>query len=180
MLQIVGGKYKRRKLLAPNTTLVRPTAGNLREALFNICQNEIEGALFLDLFAGSGAMGLEAISRGAKHATFVEQNSSALSAIKKNIETLGEGERATVIRGDVVAVIPRLQGPFDIIYVDPPYSKGLSAAVLTALDKYPLLAKEGRLFIEDDSLEEPPLDTLKLKDKRTVGRAILFEYGYAF
>ncbi len=176
MLQIIGGKHKRRKLNAPKTDLVRPTASRLREALFSICQHHIEGARFLDLFAGSGAIGLEALSRGASHATFVEQARPSLSTIKQNIELLGEKENTTLIAADVLAAIPKLKDRFDLIYVDPPYGKGLGAEVLSLLDKHPLLTDGGIIFIEDSALEEPPLTTLKLKQKRQVGRAQLFEY----
>jgi len=176
MLQIIGGKHKKRKLVAPKR--VRPTTSQLRETVFNICQQRIAGARFLDLFAGSGAMGLEALSRGAAHATFVERGHPSLASIEKNIATLGEEEHTTLVPGDVLAVLPLLQGPFDLIYVDPPYGKGLSGQILDAIDAHPVLAEDGVLFIEDASLEEPRLKNLELKQKRSVGRATLFEYGY--
>ncbi len=177
-LYIVGGKHKRRKLMAPKSSLVRPTASQVREALFNICQNWIQGAHFLDLFAGSGAMGLEALSRGAAHATFVEKGRPALNAIKQNIATLNEEDHTTVLQGDVLTVLPFLKGPFELIFVDPPYGKNLGAAALDLIDSHRLLAEDGTLFIEDTSMEEPKLKTLELKQKRTFGRTTLFEYGY--
>lgn len=175
-MQIIGGKHKRRKLYAPKTTLVRPTSSQLRETVFNICQQQIEGARFLDLFAGSGAMGLEALSRGAEHATFVERGSPALAAIKRNIALLDEEAHSTVIAGDVLARIPFLEEAFDLIYVDPPYGIGLGAQVLAAIDAHSLLAEGGTVFIEDSTFEEPSLKNLALKQKRQVGRATLFEY----
>lgn len=178
MLTIIGGKHKRRKLISPKSTLVRPTLALTREAVFNICQHQIQGARFLDLYAGSGAMGLEALSRGASHATFVEKAGSSLSAIKQNIALLKEEAHATLIAGDVLKAIPTLIRPFDLIYVDPPYGKGLGALTLDAIDRFPLLAEEGTLFIEDATLEEPPLKRLHLKNKRRFGRATLFEYVY--
>ena len=108
MLQIIGGKHKKRKLVAPTSGLLRPTTSQLRESVFNICQHRIEGVRFLDLFAGSGAMGLEALSRGAAHATFVERGSFSLKSIKKNIITLGELKHTTVVPGDVLTVLPLL------------------------------------------------------------------------
>lgn len=175
-MHIIGGKHKKRRLHAPKSASVRPTSSQLRETVFNICQQDIEDARFLDLFAGSGAMGLEALSRGAAHATFVELGRPSLAAIKRNIELLGEEEQATVILGDVNAQIPLLKGPFDLIYADPPYGKGLGAQVLHTIDKNLLLAENGTLFIEDSFLEEPPLENLILKQKRQIGRATLFEY----
>ncbi len=176
MLQIIGGKHKKRKLIAPKSTAVRPTASQLREALFNICQMSIEGACFLDLFAGSGAIGLEALSRGAKEVTFVEKGRPALEALKKNIAALKEEAHSTILAGDVLTV--PLKGTFDIIYADPPYRKGLGAALLKRLDSLPILSKEGTLFIEDEQIEEFELQSLKLKRARAFGRATLFEYGY--
>lgn len=176
MLQIIGGKHKKRKLIAPKSPLVRPTASQLRETVFNICQQQIEGARFLDLFAGSGAMGLEALSRGAAEATFVERGRLSLTAIKHNIQLLGEEEHTTVIPGDVFTVLPHLHGPFDLIYVDPPYGKGLGSQVLDAIDALPILAEGGIILIEDAALEEPSLTRLELKHKRQVGRATLFTY----
>lgn len=178
MLHIIGGKHKKRKLIAPKSPSVRPTASQLREAVFNICQHQIEGARFLDLFAGSGAMGLEALSRGAVHATFVEKEPYSLVAIKKNISTLGEEAHVAVVSGDVLKVLPLLQDSFEIIFADPPYGKGLSGQLLDVIDAHLILAKEGILFIEDDSLEEPPLKRLEQKHKRSFGRATLYEYGY--
>ncbi|MCC5832395.1 MAG: 16S rRNA (guanine(966)-N(2))-methyltransferase RsmD [Chlamydiales bacterium] len=178
-MQIIGGKHKKRKLYAPKTTEVRPTSAQLRETVFNICQQQIEGARFLDLFAGSGAIGLEALSRGAAHTTFVERGRPALAAIKRNLSLLGEQERATLIAGDVLAQIPLLNGPFDLIYIDPPYGKGLGAKALEAIDAHKTLAEGGTVFIEDSSFEEPSLKRLVLKHKRQVGRATLFEYAFS-
>lgn len=177
MMIIIGGKHKKRKLLAPTSTDVRPTASQLRETVFNICQNSIVDANFLDLFAGSGAMGLEALSRGAAHATFIDKGRPAITTIKKNIATLKEESHTTVITSDVLSALKRLTGPFDIIYVDPPYGQGLSTQVLCALDKLNLLVPGGLLFIEDSSTEEPELQNLKRTKERRVGRATLIEYS---
>ncbi|MCH9626715.1 MAG: Ribosomal RNA small subunit methyltransferase D [Chlamydiales bacterium] len=175
MLHIIGGKHKKRKLIVPKSTAVRPTASQLREALFNICQFSIEGACFLDLFAGSGAMGLEALSRGAREVTFVEKGRPALAALKKNIAALKEETHSTILVGDVLTV--PLKGSFDIIYADPPYGRGLGAALLKRLDSLPILTKEGTLYIEDEEIEELELQNLELRRTRAFGRATLFEYG---
>lgn len=178
-MYIISGKYKKRALVAPKSDLVRPTTSQLREAVFNICQLNIEGARFLDLFAGSGAMGLEALSRGAEHATFVESNRQALEAIKKNIQALGVEKQTTLISLDVFKALEKFaqrEKLFDVIYVDPPYGKGLSEPVLTFLDTHPLLNPDGSLFIEDADLKEPPLTHLRLHSERSIGRARLHEY----
>lgn len=178
MLKIIGGKYKSRKLISPKSPLVRPTLALTRSAVFNICQQKIQGARFLDLYAGSGAMGLEALSRGASHATFIEKAGPSLSVIRQNIALLKEEAHTTVIGSDVIKALPTLKGSFDLIYIDPPYGKGLGAEALDAIDRYPLLAEEGILFIEEATVEELPLKRLFLKTKRRFGRATLFEYVY--
>lgn len=178
-MHIIGGKFKRRPLIAPKSEKVRPTTSQLREALFNICQLTIEGARFLDLFAGSGAMGLEALSRGATHATFVDLNRLSIAAIKKNIAALHVESQSRVF------LLPALKAAqllckqnevFDLIYADPPYGEGFSQIILEFIDSHPLLAPGGSLFIEDAHLHLPPLHTLKLQDQRTVGRAHLYEF----
>lgn len=181
MMQIIGGKHKRRHLIAPKTLDVRPTASKLREAFFNICQQKIEGARFLDLFAGSGAMGLEAISRGALHATFVEKNHLALSALKKNIAQLQEEENTTVVAMEVIEALKRfdkLKEQFDLIYVDPPYEASLGDAAVAFIDTHAILVDGGELFLEESSTQEFSLKRLELKSRRKVGRTILRQYRY--
>ena len=178
-MHIISGKYKKRVLVAPKSDQVRPTTSQLREAVFNICQLTIEGAYFLDLFAGSGAMGLEALSRGARHATLVDQGRPALVALRHNIVALHVENETSVLGLDVFKALHQLvrQGRcFDVIYVDPPYGAGLSAPVLAYLDAHPLLRPEGSLFIEDADLTPPPLTRLRLHSKRSIGRAHLYEY----
>ena len=178
-MYIIGGKFKRRALLAPKSDKVRPTTSQLRETLFNICQHSIEGARFLDLFAGSGAMGLEALSRGAAHAVFVDNNRLSLSIIKKNIETLGVERQTSIYGCDALKGLQKLHTQneqFDLIYVDPPYGAGWGRSVLEFLDSHPLLAAGGSLFIEESDLQEPPLTRLKRVDERRVGRAFLHHY----
>lgn len=181
MMHIIAGKFKKRALIAPKTDKVRPTTSQLRETVFNICQLTIEGARFLDLFAGSGAMGLEALSRGCVHATFVEKSPIALAAIKKNIANL-QVSADTLVYGEAVlkalAHFYKQEKMFEIIYADPPYGEGLSVPVLEYLDTHPLLTPEGTLFIEDARFEQPPLHHLQLIREREVGRAHLYEYQY--
>lgn len=184
-MYIIGGKHKKRRLVAPKSKEVRPTASQLREALFNICQHHIEGVRFLDLFAGSGAIGLEALSRGACHATFVEKNRTSLVALKQNIQNLQEEERSKIYSCDVFEALKRLskeKREFDIIFADPPYGThelSWSNAVLEAVDHSSLLAKEGHLFLEDAleaSEETHPPENLKLLSARRYGGAVLREY----
>ena len=119
-MRLTGGTFKNRALKSPKGEATRPTSEKLRQAVFNILQNRIEGSSFLDLFAGSGAMGLEALSRGAAKATFVENHPEALKALYANIAILELKEVSQVISHNAHKILPKL-GSFDIIYVDPPY-----------------------------------------------------------
>jgi len=129
-VRIVAGEWRGRIIKAPEDARVRPTADRVREAWMSIVQNEIAGARVLDLFAGSGALGLEALSRGAAHAVFVEFAAKSLFALGRNIESLGAGPRAEVHRGDALRFIEKLApGAYDMAFADPPYGLGLSARV---------------------------------------------------
>lgn len=120
-LKIAGGKYKGLRLDTPSSHITRPTAEVLRQAVFNICQHRIEGAFFLDLFAGSGAMGIEALSQGASHATFIEKDRNALHCLKKNLQKIEE-DGALVYGSDVLVALKKLpKNYFDLVYIDPPY-----------------------------------------------------------
>ncbi|HEY9450968.1 MAG TPA: 16S rRNA (guanine(966)-N(2))-methyltransferase RsmD [Gemmatimonadaceae bacterium] len=129
-MRIVGGTWGGRLIKAPADDRVRPTADRVREAWMSILQRELPGARVLDLFAGSGALGLEAISRGAVHADFVELSRRSLTALSANIEVLGASEQTTVHRGDALRFIARLDaGAYDIAFADPPYQLGLGVQV---------------------------------------------------
>lgn len=175
-LRIIAGKFKGRILKIPKSSRTRPTQGMLREAIFNICQNEIEGALFLDLFAGSGAMGLEALSRGAARATFVEQNRQAIACIKENIKTLQVENQAALIPADVslaLTLLAKQKTQFDLIYIDPPYESPFDLAPVI-----PLILANGSLFLErrhTPNQHEKPAEApgLILKGTRRFGSALL-------
>src|SRR5437016_7699125 len=107
-MHIIGGRYRNRTIAAPKGLATRPTSGALRESLFNICQHYIEGARFLDLFAGSGAMGLEALSRGAGHAFFIDNSRDAVNCLKGNAKKLLVEEQVTIRYGDVFQILERL------------------------------------------------------------------------
>ncbi len=147
-LRIVGGLFRGRLLKSPQGDQTRPTTSMVREAVFNICQEWIQGARFLDLFAGSGAMGLEAISRGAIFATFIDKDKHASACIRQNIELLQVQEMAQVLTIEVRTALPKLLSPYDIIYIDPPYEKD-TAVILDELTKLNLLSSNGILFVEE-------------------------------
>lgn len=129
-MRIVAGEWRGRRIKAPDDDRVRPTADRVREAWMSIVGREIVGAKVLDLFAGSGALGLEALSRGAAVAEFVETSPRSLKALRENAETLGAGARAVVHRADALRFAKALkEGAFDIAFADPPYKLGLARAI---------------------------------------------------
>ncbi|MEP6571952.1 MAG: 16S rRNA (guanine(966)-N(2))-methyltransferase RsmD [Gemmatimonadota bacterium] len=130
-MRIVGGKYRGRRIVPPTDARVRPTADRVREAWMSILQESLPGARVLDLFAGSGALGLEALSRGAISAEFVELNAPSLAALRENIEALGAEPEATVHRGDAMRFAERLPpAAFDVAFADPPYTVDHAGALV--------------------------------------------------
>lgn len=179
-LRIIAGKYKGRFLQTPKVTSTRPTQGMLREAVFNICQMHIEGARMLDLYAGSGAMGLEALSRGASHCTFVESKREAIACIHKNIHELDVAKETTVISINAERALKQLSGPFDLVYIDPPYNVPI-APILDLLLSKQILNPGAILFLEEryNPKEKAKVYTslqLELKSSRRFGPAWLHEY----
>lgn len=122
-VRVVAGEFGGRRLLAPDGLATRPTTDRVREATFNSLQShgDLEGVTCADLYAGSGALGIEALSRGAAHCTFVERDRDALAALRANIAALSIGERCTVHATDVLAWLPAMRG-VELVFIDPPYS----------------------------------------------------------
>ncbi len=181
-MRIVGGRHRGRPLVAPEGLAVRPTADRTREALFNILDqgrlaaagSALRSARVLDAFAGSGALGLEALSRGAAHAVFMENQSVALAALRRNLETLGEGDHATLLAGDVLHPKAPLDGPCDIVLMDPPYNQGLAAPALAALREAGWLAPGALVSVElmkSESLVPP--EGFEVLETRSYGTARL-------
>ena len=171
MIEIVAGEFRRRRLKTPAGDRTRPTAGRVREAWFNILQTSIPGARVLDLYAGSGALGLEALSRGATSVDFVERARPALEALRANIETLKVADRVTVHRGDALRFVERLQpGQYDVAFADPPYADA-AAARLSALVR---AAPFARIFAVEHAAGTP----VEGDDSRRYGdTAITFLYA---
>ncbi len=181
-MQIIGGIHRSRKLKSPQEEGTRPSASQLRETLFNICQWDIAEAHFLDLFAGVGAIGLEALSRGAATAVFVDKERHASRTIQENIALLKEEKRSTVYCRDVfqaLAFFVKRGESFDLIFADPPYGQGFSHQLLQFVDAHPNLLREGgSLFLEDEKDDQiTSLVHLHLKSSRRVGRATLCHYS---
>lgn len=176
-MRIVGGSHKGRRLVAPDGRVARPTADRARESLFNILAHSplvtLEGARVVDAFAGSGALGLEALSRGAGHVTFMERHPASLAAIRTNLAELDAGERASVLRIDATKP-PRATMACSLVLLDAPYDQGLSVPCLTGLRAAGWLAPRALVVVEvaaKEALAVPP--GFQVMDERTYGAARL-------
>lgn len=150
-MRIITGQYKGRRLKALEGLHVRPTSDRLRETLFNILAPRIEGARLMDLCAGSGAIGIESLSRGAAEVTFIENNRRAAQLISENLQHCGITEGVRLINRDALSALKYLaeqQLKYDIIYLDPPYDSQLYSPILWLLAKNSLVAAEGSVIVE--------------------------------
>ena len=188
-MRIIGGKLKKKKLGRVPDSGIRPTADRVRESIFNILDALIPEAVVLDLFAGTGAMGIEALSRRASKAVFIDRHPAAVEAIRKNLSACGLLERARVIRWDIARGIGCLRAAgerFTIVFVDPPYGRGLAGPIFIHLHESGVLAAGARIVIEHSPEEvvdlralhphaPPPFDKV---DDRRYGKTLVsfFEY----
>ncbi len=149
-MRVIAGSARSLLLKAPEGDRTRPTTDKIKETLFNILNPDLPDARFLDLFAGSGGIGIEALSRGAKEAVFVERNPKAVSCIRENLEHTHLADRAELLVCDVRKAIPKLEGepPFDLIFMDPPYHGDLERSVLTCLAASTLLKDTTMIIVE--------------------------------
>jgi 16S rRNA (guanine966-N2)-methyltransferase len=180
-MRIVAGRHRGRRLLAPPGETVRPTSDRAREALFNILSHSrfaaegipFDEAAVLDAFAGTGALGLEALSRGAAEAVFIERDRDALVILRDNIEALGEGARARITPGDATRP-PRAINACSVAFLDPPYHSGLAAPALTALAAAGWFAPDALAVVELAARELfTPAAGFTLLDERVYGAARL-------
>ena len=151
-LRVISGSARGRKLLVPDGD-VRPTLDRVRQAAFNILQHDVPGARFLDLFAGSGANGIEALSRGARRAVFTDSAKACLRIIERNLDTTRLRENATVLQAEIPRDLAKLAplGPFDIIYLDPPHGFDAMEALAGEIKALHLLTDDGTLVWEHAS-----------------------------
>ena len=177
-MKILAGSLRSRELILPKGLQSRPTSARMRAQVFNICQHAIEDAHFLDIFAGTGAIGFEAISRGAASCTFIEKDKLALRALYTNIKQFNLEQSCHVIGLNALQAIPKLNTSFSIIYIDPPYAfdKQALSDLLTSLDQH-LDVEEGvYLFLETrkNTFSLPPLTSFCSSECRRAGDTDLF------
>ncbi|HXG93949.1 MAG TPA: 16S rRNA (guanine(966)-N(2))-methyltransferase RsmD [Blastocatellia bacterium] len=183
-MRVIGGIYRGRRLRAPAGLEVRPTSDRLRESLFNILAPRIEGSRFLDICAGTGAVGIEALSRGASSATFIDRSRRSIAAIESNLRALGIEDEATVINRDAAAALKRLadeEQQFDIIFFDPPYASEIYSQVMRQLGTSSIIADDSIVIVEHRAKTPPATDYGKLKIYRVVrqGESALAFYAVA-
>lgn len=155
-MRIIGGSLKGRRLEPPDWPGLRPTSDKLRETLFNVLAPRIEGSRVLDGFAGTGAIGIEALSRGAVHVTFVERDPRAARLIARNVERAGLGpDRHVIIRAELAGAVHRLTGQlFDIIFLDPPYGAPELSGAMTVIE--PIVTRDTLLIVERAKRDSTP------------------------
>lgn len=155
-MRVIAGEYKGRRLETPPDHSVRPTTDKVKEALFSILMENIWGSRVLDLFSGTGNLGIEALSRGAGSCVFADSARDSIRLIKSNIAHCGAQEKAKVIPGDFKKTLMSLDEPFDIILLDPPYGKGFLAPAFELIRQQGLLAENGVIVAEHRKEEELP------------------------
>lgn len=166
-MRVITGSARGRRLRTPDNYDIRPTSDNVKEAVFNILQFDVEGRRVLDLFAGTGQLGIEALSRGAASAVFIDRDRTAVQIVKDNLKTCGL--TGTVLCGDSLSYL-RSCGKFDLIFVDPPYDSGLYDDVLQTINQVDMLSEGGIIIVE--ARRETPLSDM------TAPYRALREYRY--
>ena len=178
-MRVVGGSARGRKLKSVPGDSTRPVLDRVKTALFDILRPEISGLKILDLFAGSGAVGIEALSQGADHCTFIDLERRAIETIRENLETTGLSDQASVQLADAFRYLKNCKDSFDLIYVAPPQYKNLWVEALQCIAERPhLLSENGQVIVQIDPLE---VDDLKLSelsevDRRRYGNTLLIFY----
>ena len=173
-MRIIGGEYRSRILAEFSGNEVRPTSDRAREALFNILAGKVRLGRVLDLFSGSGALGIESLSRGAKEVIFNDIAKDSVAIIKKNLQTLKIplGEKAKVLSYDYSVCLNAVQGKFDIIFIDPPYRFNYGEKALSIIAQKGLLSENGVAVYENDKSLQTEIDGLEKYDERKYGKAI--------
>ena len=176
-MRIIGGDRRKKKLIAVPGLSTRPTSDRVKETLFNIIQAHIQGAFVLDLFAGTGALGLEAISRGAAHCLFIDNQKQALDTCRKNIAACKFEAKCTVTQWNIdksLHCLARQKEPLDLVFIDPPYRQGLADLALSHLAQMDALAPDGVVVVEHATGNPPlPVEGLMLTDTRKYGTTSL-------
>ena len=174
-MRIIGGKFRSRVLATFEGDAVRPTADRVKESLFNILSLRFYGARVLDLFSGTGALGLESLSRGAREVVFNDRSKESVAILKKNIRALKveEGKEAKVFNLDASVLLDSMKEPFDLIFIDPPYALDVGVKAVEKIAKKGLLTQGCVLIFERDKPFEGDVEGLEKYDERKYGKTVL-------
>ncbi len=176
-MRVIAGKAKGTKINSVEDVTTRPTLDRVKEPLFSIIQNYLEDANVLDLFAGSGALGIESLSRGSKQATFCDKSYKVIKILKENLKKARLEEQSIVIYKDYKKCLEQAKNKYDIIFIDPPYKLDIGVDAIKKIIDLKLLAKEGIIILETDEEERDIKELEKLEieiyDKRKYGRVKL-------
>src|SRR2546426_693260 len=181
-MRVIAGSHRGRRLSGPQGTVLRPTSDKVREALFSILGTQVSGGRFLDLYAGTGAVGIEALSRGASAVTFVESDPKAVELLQKNLRTCQLLDRAQICEGQAAAFLERKDwwgDPYDVLFADPPYAALDELDILIHAWRPGLLSERAVVIIEQDSRTELPasIDHAALVRRYVYGDTALYLYG---
>ena len=177
-MRVIGGTLKKRRLHPLRGQEIRPTTDYLRESIFNIVANRVEDAVVLDLFAGTGSLGIEALSRGAASAVFVDSQVQSIRSLAKNISTCGLEGKSTILRQDILrglGFLRALDRAFDLVFIDPPYNKGFAERTMQLLDRSACVAQGGSVVVEHSTREPLPdkVGPFERIDHRQKGKTVV-------
>jgi 16S rRNA (guanine966-N2)-methyltransferase len=161
-VRIISGQHKGRRLTAGRKAKVRPTSDRVKESVFNVLREEVAGKRILDLFAGAGSFGIEALSRGAESVTFVDASFQSIKILRKNLKSLDLEEKATILRTDGLKALKKMQQSFHLVFADPPYLKGFVRKIIDSIAQSDVLEKSGILVVEHHKKETFPSTEDKL------------------
>lgn len=183
LVRVIAGSAKGRNLLSVPGTGTRPITDRVKESLFDILGADVQRSLWLDLYAGTGSVGIEALSRGAEHVVFIDKAYPAVATVRRNLDLTGFADRSEVVRGDALRYIAQARGDrlFDYVYVAPPQYQDLWAETLARLDERSLLVPDGEIIVQIHPRELHPvsLRTLEQADERRYGSTLLIFYRLA-
>jgi 16S rRNA (guanine966-N2)-methyltransferase len=178
-LRIISGLFKGRFISAPDFKGTRPTTDRVKETLFNILNNEfvMEGAKVLDIYAGSGSLGFEALSRGASHISFIEKNSTVVKNLQKNITDLNVSEKCTILRTEATRYLKNCQSKYDLILADPPFFEYDIYEVMSIVKEVKILNPEGMMLIERSiQTKEKDIENFHFEPFKKIGDTLLYKF----
>lgn len=179
-MRVITGEYRGRKLETPTGYEIRPTSDKVKESIFNLLMNDTWGQVFCDLFSGTGSLGIEALSRGAKKCYFCDSARESIRLTRWNIEHCGAEERAVILQGDYQRTLDRIHEKVDVFLLDPPYRAGLYEKCLLKIDRLDLLSRNGIIITEHGSRDAMPESAGRLKRVRECryGKTVVSIYRY--